>query len=125
MTFTSGHLREQLAELEKQAGRPSRYVIAFSGGLDSTALAHALVAGNTDIPIVAVHIDHGLHDDSSRWSAHCEAFAGSLGIEYRSRVVTVQLESGKGPEASAREARYTALHAELQHGDWLLSAHHR
>jgi tRNA(Ile)-lysidine synthase len=125
VTFTSGHLREQLAELEKQAGRPSRYVIAFSGGLDSTALAHALVAGNTDIPIVAVHIDHGLHDDSSRWSAHCEAFAGSLGIEYRSRVVTVQLESGKGPEASAREARYTALHAELQHGDWLLSAHHR
>jgi tRNA(Ile)-lysidine synthase len=125
VTFTSGHLREQLAELEKQAGRPSRYVIAFSGGLDSTALAHALVAGDTDIPIVAVHIDHGLHDDSARWSAHCEAFAESLGVEYRSRVVTVQLESGKGPEASAREARYTALHAELQHGDWLLSAHHR
>ena len=125
MTFASGHLREQLAELEKQASKPSRYVIAFSGGLDSTALAHALVASTTDIPIVAIHIDHGLHDDSARWSEHCEAFARSLGIEYRSRVVTVQLESGKGPEASAREARYTALHAELQHGDWLLSAHHR
>jgi tRNA(Ile)-lysidine synthase len=125
VTFTSRHLREQLAELEKQAGRPSRYVIAFSGGLDSTVLAHALVASRTDIPIIAVHIDHGLHDDSAQWSAHCEAFAGSLGIEYRSRVVTVQLESGKGPEASAREARYTALHAQLQHGDWLLSAHHR
>ena len=125
MTFTSGHLREQLAELEKQAGKPSRYVIAFSGGLDSTALAHALVAGNSNTPILAVHIDHGLHDNSARWSAHCEAFAESLGVEYRSRVVTVQLESGKGPEASAREARYTALHAELQRGDWLLSAHHR
>ena len=125
MTFAPGHLRKQLAELEKQAGKPSRYVIAFSGGLDSTALAHALIASTTDIPIVAIHIDHGLHDDSARWSEHCEAFARSLGIEYRSRVVTVQLESGKGPEASAREARYTALHAELQHGDWLLSAHHR
>jgi tRNA(Ile)-lysidine synthase len=125
VTFTSGHLRAHLAELAKQAGRPSRYVIAFSGGLDSTALAHALAASNTNIPIVAIHIDHGLHDDSARWSEHCEAFARGLGIEYRSRVVTVQLESGKGPEASAREARYTALHAELQHGDWLLSAHHR
>ena len=125
MTFASGHLRDQLAELEKQASKPSRYVIAFSGGLDSTALAHALVASTTDIPIVAIHIDHGLHEDSARWSEHCETFARSLGIEYRSRVVTVQLESGKGPEASAREARYTALHAELQHGDWLLSAHHR
>jgi tRNA(Ile)-lysidine synthase len=125
VTFTSGYLREQLAELEKHAGRPSRYVIAFSGGLDSTALAHALVVSSPGIPIVAVHIDHCLHDESARWSAHCEAFARELGIEYRSRVVTVQLESGKGPEASAREARYTALHAELQHGDWLLSAHHR
>ena len=125
MTFAPGQLREQLAELEKQAARPSRYVIAFSGGLDSTALAHALVAIATDVPIVAIHIDHGLHEDSAQWSEHCESFARSLGIEYRSRVVTVQLESGKGPEASAREARYTALHAELQHGDWLLSAHHR
>ena len=36
----------------------------------------------------------------------------------------MQLESGKGPEASARDARYSALHAQLS-GDWLLSAHHR
>ena len=37
----------------------------------------------------------------------------------------MQLESGKGPEASARDARYAALHAEIESGDWLLSAHHR
>jgi len=41
------------------------------------------------------------------------------------KAVHVQFESGKGPEASAREARYEALHAELAHDDWLLSAHHR
>lgn len=108
-----------------RAQKPSRYVIAFSGGLDSTALAYALSRIDTGVPVVAIHIDHGLHDDSAQWSEHCKAFAASLGIEYRSREVTVQLESGKGPEASAREARYTALHAELEHGDWLLSAHHR
>ena len=125
MTFSTGQLREQLAALETRAVRPGRYVIAFSGGLDSTVLAHALVEADTGIPIVAVHIDHGLHEDSSAWGAHCAAFARSIGIEYLCREVTVQLESGKGPEASAREARYTALHAELQHGDWLLSAHHR
>ncbi len=125
MTLSAGQLREQLAALETRAARPARYVIAFSGGLDSTVLAHALVRADTGIPVIAVHIDHGLHEDSTAWAEHCEAFAQALGIEYRCRNVTVQLESGKGPEASAREARYTALHAELQHGDWLLSAHHR
>jgi len=125
VTFSPELMQAQLAELEKRAAKPSRFVIAFSGGLDSTALAHALSLASSDVPIVAIHIDHGLHDDSQRWSDHCKAFATSLGIEYRSRKVTVQLESGKGPEASAREARYTALHAELEQGDWLLSAHHR
>ena len=125
MTFSPEILRAKLAELEEKAAAPLRYVIAFSGGLDSTALAHALSHAETGVPVLAIHIDHGLHEDSQRWSDHCEEFAASLGIEYRSRKVVVQLESGKGPEASAREARYTALHAELGQDDWLLSAHHR
>ena len=125
MTFSTGQLRDQLAALETQASRPARYVIAFSGGLDSTVLIHALVRIDTGIPVIAVYVDHGLHEDSEGWGAHCEAFADAAGIDFRYRRVIVQLESGKGPEASAREARYTALHAELEPGDWLLSAHHR
>ena len=125
MTFTPGQLHEHLAALELGAASPTRYVIAFSGGLDSSVLAHALVAADLGIPVIAIHIDHGLHEDSGEWAGHCEAFAKMLGIEFRNRLVRVQLESGKGPEASAREARYTALHAELEPGDWLLSAHHR
>jgi len=123
VTFTSEQLQEHLAALEQQAAKPTRYVVAFSGGLDSSVLAHALAA--SDVPVIVIHIDHGLHEDSGAWAAHCRAFAELLGIRIRTRAVKVQLESGKGPEASAREARYTALHAELEPGDWLLSAHHR
>ena len=123
MSFTREKLFERLAAFEYQAERPSRYVIAFSGGLDSSVLAHALAGA--DIPVVAVHIDHGLQDQSEAWSRHCRTFAESLGIGFRCCNVAVQLESGKGPEASARDARYNALHAELEPGDWLLSAHHR
>lgn len=123
MNFTREQLFERLALLEYRAGRPSRYVIAFSGGLDSSVLAHALAGA--DIPVVAVHIDHGLQAQSVEWGRHCEAFAASLGLEFRYLEVDVQLESGKGPEASARDARYAALHGELGKGDWLLSAHHR
>ncbi len=127
MTFNARILQQQLAELEKIAPKPTRYVVAFSGGLDSTVLLHALKSSTqaSDVPIVAVHVDHDLQAESASWNAHCRSCAEGLGVEYRCRTVTVQLESGKGPEASAREARYTALHAELGYGDWLLSAHHR
>jgi len=127
VTFGESVLEDKLGELEATAGEPSRYVVAFSGGLDSTVLLHALkpLADRRGIALGAIHVDHGLQQDSGDWRRHCEATATALGIDCRSLRVTVQLESGKGPEASAREARYTALHAELGTGDWLLSAHHR
>lgn len=124
MTFGPAVLADQLAKLEGISARPARYVIAFSGGLDSTVLAHAL-AQISDVPLLAVHIDHGMQSDSADWSEQCAQTAAALEIEFRSLRVDVQVESGKGPEASAREARYSALQAELVRGDWLLSAHHR
>ena len=125
MTFTHEQLRQGLTALEQQAAKPSRFIIAFSGGLDSTVLAHALATAGTGVPLIAIHIDHGLQADSAKWRSHCEAFAGSLDIEFRGLEVEVDVESGKGTEAAAREARYAALHGELEPGDWLLSAHHR
>lgn len=126
MTLDAGNLRQQLGTFEAVAGEPARYVVAFSGGLDSTALLHALVTVRDSLsaPIVAIHIDHGLQPASGAWSEHCGRVAAAWGVQFLSRSVTVQLESGKGPEASARDARYAAMHAEIGHRDWLLSAHH-
>lgn len=131
MTFSPAILATQFVKLEEVAGKPARYVIAFSGGLDSTALLHALQNLRHDsndfaaVPILAIYVDHGMQAESAGWSDRCAAFAAKHEIEFRSLRVEVQSESGKGPEASAREARYAALHAELRGGDWLLSAHHR
>lgn len=127
MILEAETLLRKLRELEAIAGAPSRFVIAFSGGLDSTVLLHALASlrDQLAVSLLAVHVDHGLHADSAAWSEHCRAVAEGLGVDYQSRSVNVQLESGKGPEASARDARYNALHAELRVGDWLMSAHHR
>ncbi len=131
MIFSTAIVAEQLQKLEEVAGRPARYVVAFSGGLDSTVLLHALAElreqsrEQIEVPLLAIHIDHGLQPDSASWSKHCARFANQLKVDFRASVVTVQLESGKGPEAAAREARYSALQADMQNGDWLLSAHHR
>lgn len=131
MTFNAALLADQLGALEKRAGKPRRFVVAFSGGLDSTVMLHALGALRTreqryaSIPLVAVHIDHSLQASSRAWREHCAEFAAALGVDFRSLVVAVDLDSGDGPEAAARDARYAALRNELHDDDWLLSAHHR
>ncbi len=124
MTFDSKVLLSRLAEL--QDDRPQRYLVAFSGGIDSTALLHALAAGFEDhqTPILAIHINHGLHEDAHAWETHCRESAATLDVQFVSRVVEVDQESGLGLEATARQARYDAFRDIVEKGDWLLSAHH-
>ena len=131
MTFGPATLATRFNELEAQAGKPSRYVVAFSGGLDSSALLHCLTelrrqnAEHAAVALLAVHVDHRLHAESGDWSAHCKAFADRIGVECQTLLVDVDETAGKGLEAAAREARYAALAAAMQSGDWLLSAHHQ
>ena len=127
MTFNVSILLARLAEAAELAGTPRRYVIAFSGGLDSTVLTHALAVSREQhgVPMTAVYVDHGLSRESDSWRGHCEAFAGELGIEFIGLGVTVDTQSRAGLEAAAREARYAALRGLLEPGDWLLSAHHQ
>lgn len=127
MSFGRKRLLNRLVELEQVAGKPARYVVALSGGLDSTALLHALASSREShqVPLLAVHIDHQLQPDSSAWERQCAALAAGLDVEYRGEKVSVDESSRKGPEAAAREARYGALSTIVGAGDWLLSAHHR
>jgi tRNA(Ile)-lysidine synthase len=103
---------------------PRRWLVAFSGGLDSTLLLHALVRAESAVPIVAIHIDHGLHADSAEWSAHCARVAAALGVEFIARELRLEPDAGRSLEARARDARYAALTAQVGHGDVVLTAHH-
>jgi len=127
VSFSEETLRRRLSDLEQHAGRPPRYVVAFSGGLDSTVLLHALASSRAQHgkPLLAVYVDHGLQPDSGRWGDQCKRFAADLDVPFESLSVAVDLDSGLGPEAAAREARYAVLQNRLGDGDWLLSAHHR
>ena len=126
MRFDLQSLIRRLSDLEDTAGIPRRFVVALSGGLDSSVLLHAIAAtrGEHGLPIVAVTVDHGMQRDSASWTDHCGDFASGLDVDFIARRVTVDLESGGGAEAAARDARYGALRSVLTDGDWLLSAHH-
>jgi tRNA(Ile)-lysidine synthase len=124
MTFDADQLRRRLLELEGDE-RVFRYLVGFSGGLDSTVLVHALKRAVDDaLPVIAVHINHGLHADADAWEEHCRRTAATLNVDFLSRHIEVMDHGGAGIEAAAREKRYGAIEALMQRGDVLLSAHH-
>jgi tRNA(Ile)-lysidine synthase len=102
-------------------------LIAFSGGLDSTVLLHALAqdpAVRTS-GLRAIHVHHGLQDAADEWAAHCTRFCESGGVPFSTADAVVDRDSGGGLEAAARKARYGAFESALAAGEVLVTAHHR
>jgi tRNA(Ile)-lysidine synthase len=73
--FSPSALHQQLNRLALPAD--AAVCVAFSGGLDSSVLLHA-AARLGRYRLRAVHIDHGLHSDSSSWRVNCEQQARAL-----------------------------------------------
>lgn len=87
-----------------------QWVVAFSGGKDSSALAHAIshlpeAAAN----VTLVHVHHGLQKQADHWLGHCEAIAAKLNVSFEGIRVSVDEGPRQSIEASARKARYLAL----------------
>ena len=85
-------------------------LVACSGGADSLALAFAAryVAIRRYLDYAAVVIDHQLQDGSAEVAAGVQQQLGRLG--YADVIVaTIQVDhsAGVGPEAAARQARYS------------------
>jgi tRNA(Ile)-lysidine synthase len=117
-----------LAPLLHRHATASRWLLAFSGGLDSTVLLHLLhdyrCTHPEAPPLTAVHVNHSLQPAAEAWERHCERICAALGVPLLLRRVTVAAD-GRGIEAAAREARYETLAATLEEGDILFFAHHQ
>ena len=106
----------------------TRIAVAFSGGLDSTALLHSTVAAYGPEHVIALHVNHGLQEIADDWVMHCAHVADSFEVAFDFRLINWPGGVGEmsNVEAQAREARYEAL-AQMceQHGvtDLLLGHH--
>lgn len=112
-----------------------RLVIGVSGGVDSMLLldcvrdaiaragvdAHAGVDGQ--LPVLAVHVHHGLNPHADDWAGHVAQTCAEAGIDCVVKRVAVA-RNVASREAAARSARYAAFHEVLKPGDALLLAHH-
>jgi len=101
--------------------------VAYSGGLDSSVLLHALVTIRDQLPfaLYALHVDHGLHQDSHSWAAHCVRICARLGVPLQIWCLDLAPVRGESLEAVARQARYASMAERLGSDDLLLAAQHR
>jgi len=105
-------------------GSPKGILAAVSGGADSMALLAALAAISREkgIDLLAVHVDHGIREESVQdgdfVSRYCRDFMVPC------RVIHVKLKSNS--ENDAREARYQALYGIALEGGYpvIALAHH-
>ncbi|MDG1293647.1 MAG: tRNA lysidine(34) synthetase TilS, partial [Pseudomonadales bacterium] len=117
------------------------WVVALSGGLDSTVLLHSVYhflqtlpnaesnapdtsSSSAFIPtLTAIHINHQLQTVSDSWEQHCQSVCDGLGVSLQIKKVAVQSE-GKGLENAARQARYAVFEESLSTDAVLLMGHH-
>ncbi len=120
--WLEGALRALLAPLPQR-----RLCVAFSGGLDSTALLAALAArrGRDRGSLRALHVNHQMQQDSGQWARAALASARALGVPCQVLIVRVPPTRGQSMEALARAQRYEALAAALSSDEVLLTAHHQ
>ncbi len=134
---------ETQAEYDDQ----SRWLVGFSGGLDSMVLVHALSQliqdpqfifdygyrqnnqATTGLPeVLLVHVNHGLSPNAHDWARFCQSQAERLGLICLIKELDSQVFSMSNIEEQARNARYQAFAEELcikdHENSQVLTAHH-
>ena len=106
---------------------PTPLRVAYSGGVDSHVLLHALaeLCRAESWPVSAIHVDHGLNSDSAEWARHCERVCADLDVDCAVERIVVSNAKEDGVEAAARRARYESFGRRMDARDVLLTAHHQ
>ncbi len=107
-----------------------RWVVAYSGGLDSRVLLDFCVRLRADDarvpPVVALHVNHGVQQAADAWSRHCAEVCARAGVSFFLRHADLSQEAPVSTSEDAlRAARYREFEAFCAPGDLLLLAHHR
>ncbi len=129
MAYSDQHLQDNVLQLlaECNLELPATFVIAFSGGLDSTVLLRGFKQmrdANSAVVLKAIHINHQLQPEADDWQRQCEEICQAYAVELTCVKVHVNKNAGKGLESAARDARYAAFKVLLKPAELLVTAHH-
>ncbi len=96
----------------KMLGLPPPYIVAYSGGADSTALL-LMALDAAPGKVSAVHVHHGLQAAADDFASHCEVFCAQRSVPLMVLRVNAKAALGQSPEDAARKARYAAISAHV------------
>ncbi|MBT7444831.1 MAG: tRNA lysidine(34) synthetase TilS [Methylococcales bacterium] len=99
--------------------------MAYSGGVDSHVLLHALSQIKCQLPpIAAINVDHQLQAASAGWAKHCQKICAELNVPITCLQVDATPVNRESPEEAARKRRYEAWAELLQPGEVILLGQH-
>ena len=125
--------------IESNSDKLGNLVVAFSAGVDSSVLLHALATEISSLEscsiktIKAIHVHHGLSDHADKWAEQarkfCKKLTNTTCLDIECIIEKVNLDNhfkgfADGLEQAAREARYQVFEDYCQTGDILLQGHH-
>jgi tRNA(Ile)-lysidine synthase len=103
-------------------------IIAYSGGIDSQVLLHALIQLKKNKlicnEITVCHVNHGLSENAENWQEFAKQECIKLSVNLIVKHVDVQIKPQLSLEAQARDARYKALKSLREKKSIVLTGHH-
>ncbi|MGB3725469.1 MAG: tRNA lysidine(34) synthetase TilS [Glaciecola sp.] len=105
----------KLIESAIEAVQSKNIIIALSGGIDSVVLLQACYQQQKKLPsalrasLFAIHINHGISNNSAHWQQFCEDLCESLAIPLTVCTLNLSKQKQMSLEAQARESRYAAI----------------
>lgn len=114
---------EQMSKLGAFDANVSKWILAYSGGVDSRVLLHVLAAVKPeDKELVVVHVNHGLSQYAYEWEQAAEKVCAIYNIT--PVIERVTLSKGASVEKQARDARYNALQNAMDENSFVFMGHH-
>jgi tRNA(Ile)-lysidine synthase len=103
-------------------------ILAYSGGIDSQVLLHALThlyqQKLISNQITVCHVNHGLSENAATWQTFAQQQCANLPVKFVVKSVHVKAKAKQSLEALARDARYLALKSVNAHQSIVLTGHH-
>ena len=102
------------------------YYVALSGGADSLVLLNELkkLQEENNFNLIAIHINHNVHKDSTKWKTICENFCKKNEIKFIAHTLKWKKNTSSNLEKKLRDERYRFFEKILGKNSILFMGHH-